>query len=497
MKQLFSEKWPFLVKFRLAWILILLALVFVFLYLKIVPGGEARYVRLWPAKVSSGKGFIKNFTPADRVISSVSEAVKVIGDPVYFSVYTPRTFDKAKLTIVYRDNLKIDTPLIEAGVLVDKTVWRYNLQPISNRSLDYLGVLWDKKEDSGKVIIQKEEHYSSISEIEADLRAGGLKGCFLPTEKCLAVYSYTPQYNYQIANYQRSLPININKTLRGPHQFYLYSGGDPLYLRLTFDYLRQSAKLSPIEIILSSQTEVVASVSIPDEGVAPRNGEATEKEIIIEEKDLPAGVYKVDIKSSDDVLIKKIYSSLGKLAFINKLWLYGNPEGGIDLYTDSSYLQVKLLDPASRQKIIFDEKEFDLTDAYLQTDFSSFSPKAIKKISLKKDDVILENNGVFSLTADSLFNPNFSKVDRFFSVDSAPPYIIAQYRKPFEEEGVKTAVAEFNLKGAYREKDKYSFMLSIPGLKAEDDIEDNLEIHEIGIEFSGRTLWQKLGDYWR
>lgn len=494
MKQLFREKWPFLVKFRLTWALVLLALVLVFLYLKIVPGGEVSYMRFWPAKFSLGKGFINNFTPIDRVDDSSNEVVKIIGDPVYFSVFTPRTFDKARLTIIYRDNLKINTPLIEAGVLADKTIWRYDLQPISNKSLDYLGILWEKKEENGQIFIQKEEHYSSISELENDLRSGGLKACSLPLERCLAVYNYTPDYNYQIANYQRSLPINITKSLRGPHQFYLYSSGDPLYLKLTFDYLRQSAKPSPIEVILSSQSEIIKSINISDDGTV--SGDSG-KEIIIEEKNLPAGVYKVDIKSSDDVLIKNIYSSLGKLTFVNKVWLYGNTGEQLDLYTDSNHLQVKLLNPASRQKIIFDEQEFNLTEAYLQTELFSPSPKAIKKISLEKDDIILENNRGLSLTADSLFNPNFMKVDRLFSVDSAPPYIIAKYQKPFEEEGLKTATAEFNLKGVYREKGKYSFMISIPGLRAEDNIADNVEIYEVKIDFSGRTIWQKLSDYWR
>lgn len=497
MKQLFEKKWPFLFKLRLAWIIILLILLAVFCYLKIVPGGQAVYQRSWPDTFSLGQGFINNFTPVDRVITLDGQAAKVIGDPIYFSVFTPRTFDKAKLIITYKDNLKIDTPLIEAGVLADKTVWRYNLQPIDNKALNYLGILWEKKEADGKIIIQKEENYSNLSELESDLRTGGLKGCSLPIEKCLAVYNYTPEYSYRLANHQRSLPITINKSLRGPHQFYLYSSGGPLYLRLTFDYLRQSDQPSPIEIILSSRSEIITSKNVPDEGVSLVPSENTEPEIIIEEKNLPAGVYKIDIKTSDDVLIKKIYSSLGKLAFINRIWPYGNTGDELNFYTDSEYLQVKLLNPASRQTIKFADQEFALTDTYLQTDLNVLSRKAIKRVLLEKDDIILENNGVFSLTADSLFNPAFIKVDRFFSVHSAPPYIIAKYQKPHEAEGFKTATAEFDMKGAYREKGRYNFMISIPGLKAEDNINDSLEIYEIKLEFSGRTLWQKLSDFWR
>ena len=116
----------------------------------------------------------------------------------------------------------------------------------------------------------------------------------------------------------------------------------------------------------------------------------------------------------------------------------------------------------------------------------------IKEIKIAQDDLILENNGVFALSPNALINPSLMKVDRFFSVKMPVKYIVAEYQKPKEVNGFKVATVEFDLKNAYREKGKYNFMIAVPGLKADDKLNDNLEIYKINIEFEGRTLWQKI-----
>jgi len=488
----FWLKWQFLFKFRLILGLILFIFFAVFLYLKIVPFGHISYSRDYTSAWRSGKGFIYGFTPEERVDSKNGEAPRVIGDPVYFSVFSPRTFDKAKITITYRDNLTIDMPIIEAGVLVDNIVWRYDLKPVDNKALDYLMLRWDSTEENGHLFLQKEKNYSSIADWEKDLASGQLKDCNDSLANCLAVYNYSPKYNYQISNYQPSLPLAINQPLRGTHQFYLYLKNEPLHLDFSFVDQNLDLKPAPVKVILSSSDGVIETETIDDANLHPGSGQAEEKNLTIDKRSLPAGVYKVEVKITDDMIIKKINSSIGRLSFINKIWPVSGKDGGLTLYTDANYLQVKALNPASLQTISFAGKNFSLSEAYRQFDFKSEDGGLAKEIKISKDDLILENNGVFALSAGGIINPSLTKVDRFFSVKTPVKYIVADYDKPSEEEGVKTATVEFNLKDAYREKGKYSFMISVPGLKAEDGIEDNLEIDKINIEFEGRTLWQKI-----
>jgi len=491
MIKLFSKKWSFLFKFRLFLGLILLIITLSFLFLKIVPFGHITYSRDYSSNLKSGKGFIYGFTPAERVDLKSGDLPRLIGDPIYFSLFTPRTFDKAKVTVTYRDNLAINTPVVELGVLADNIVWRYDLKPLDNKSLDYLMLKWNKIEQNGKILLEKENNYSSLSDWESDLAKGKLKGCVNELENCLAVYNYSPKYNYQITNYQPATPMVINVPLRGAHQFYVYVNNDPLRLKFDFVDLNQDSKSAPISIILSSTDKIIETKTVADTDLNPGSGVTEEKTATIDQPKLAAGVYKVEVKITDDMVIKRIESSVNRLSFINKVWPVSNP-GSLKLFTDADYLQVKALNPASLQTLNFGGEDFSLTEAYRQFDFKSKSVGGTKEIDLSKDDLILENNGVFAFSQNSLFNPSLPKVDRFFSVKTPLKYIVADYQKPLESDGLKIATAELNLKGAYRENGKYSFMISVPGLKTEDGSNDYLEIYKIKIELDGRTVWQKI-----
>ncbi len=485
------KKWPFLFKLRLFLGLILLIFFLTFLYLKVVPFGHISYSKNYLPHLRSGKGFIYGFTPAERVDLKSGDGPQLIGDPVYFSVFTPRTFDTAKMTIIYRDNLGLDTPLVEAGVLVDNVIWRYDLKPVDNKALDYLMLRWNKSEANGILFLQKDKNYDSLANFESDLAKGRLIGCDNPRENCLAVYNYSPKFDYQIANYQPALPLTLKIPLRGAHQFYVYVKNEPLRLEFSLVDLNQDIKPAPINIILSKGDQIIETKTISDSNPKPGSGEIEEKQVVINQPSLPAGVYKVEVKISDDMVIKQIISSVDHLSFINKVWPVSSA-GPLKLYTESNFIQVKAFTPASLQTLTFGGQEFKLDEAYKQFNFQTEANTKNKEISFKKDDIIIENNGVFAWSPVSLFNPSLPKVDSNFSVKNPVKYIVAEYQKPQEEEGLKTAVVDFNLKGAYRENGKYSFMISVPGLKNDDKIKDNLEIYQIKIELNGRTLWQKI-----
>ncbi len=485
------KKWQFLLKFRLVLGLILVIIICLFLYLKVLPFGSISYSRDYTSSSRFGKGFINNFTPSERVDLKSSEGALLIGDPVYFSVFTPRTFDKAKLTVVYKDNLSIETPVIEVGVLADNVVWRYDLRPLDNKALDYLMLRWKLTEENGKIFLQKENNYKNAEDFEQDLLGDKIIGCPQARQKCFALYNYNLDNNFRIINYQSARPIVIDTPLRGAHQFFVYLNKDLLNLEFDFIDLNQSKNPAPIAVVISSGKENIVTENIPDKQINSGSGKIEEKRMVIKKSNLPAGVYKVEIRVSDDIVIKKIISSLDRLAFINRVWPVSSVKP-LKIYTNSNYLQIKALNPASLQVVNFGGQDFNLNETFRQFDFKADSTSDVKEINLSKDDLVLENNGVFSFSESSLFDPSLKKVDQFFSVKDETKYILANYKKPIENEGFKTASTEIKLKGAYRENGKYSFMISVPGLKADDNIHDNLEIYKIKIELSGRTLWQKI-----
>lgn len=497
----FLTKWPFLFKFRLFLGAVLLVLIGIFLYLKIVPDGQITYSRSWPRGLATGKGFIYDFKPGERLAVSAVDAsgdgakadrdsLKIIAEPIYFSLFTPRQFNRAVMIITYRDHLGSTTPIIEAGVLKDKISGFYELRPIQNSILDELSFNWPRLENSERrLILQAVKNYSSATEFEHDLADGNLKDCL--KEKitaCVALYNYSLLFNYRLLENYLPTPVTIGQPLRGAHQFYVYFNGS-WFLNFDFSDLNLDKAADPITVDVSFNDKVISSQTLPDENKAPTSGEPENRRLALKGNSLTAGVYKVDIKVSDDIVINKIESSSDKLSFINKIW----PVSGfrnLTLFTDVTDLQAQTSSPASLQSISFDNRRFSFDKTYEPFNFSG--RPGVKEIKLEKDDVILAGNGVFSFSRGNLFNPNWQKIDRSFSSIAGIKYVIADYQTPRVKDDLKIAQAEFNLSNAYRENGKYTFLISVPGLKTSDGSNDYLEIKEIKIELAGKTIFQKI-----
>ena len=486
---------PFLFKFRLLWFGAILLIAVVFLYLKVVPGGQIEYRRDYDSRLRSGQGFIYNFTPAERVDEETGPWPRLVGDPVYFSLFTPRTFSEAELTIVYRDHLTERTPVIEAGVLADNLVWRYDLKPLDNKILDSLADSWNEAIDGSLHLFQQKRNFNQVGDFLTALKTGVVPDCPSGPTSCLAVYNYNPEFAFRPRDLEQSVPKTVDVPLRGAHAMFLYANGEPFRLEGLFVDLNLDKASDPIQIILSREGKEISRAELSDDNKAGASGVSEEKKLVLDAGTLPPGLYKIDIRISDDVVIKSLRSSSDRFVFAGKLWpvSYGRP---LTAYTDAAYLQAKAFGPASVQDLYFDGRKYSLVEPYKQFDFSGDSGNQVKEIKLAQDDVILENGGVFSFSRRNIFDPMLKKVDRFFRLDQAPPYILADYQAPAErEDGLKEAKASFSLVGVYREKGKYNFMISIPGLKTDDGSDDYIEIKEIRVKLRGRSLWQKLLSY--
>jgi len=79
-------------------------------------------------------------------------------------------------------------------------------------------------------------------------------------------------------------------------------------------------------------------------------------------------------------------------------------------------------------------------------------------------------------------------LEHFENID----YIITSYLPDNSPDSWKTKTIEFDLKNTYRYEGAYGFIISIPGLLSDDDIEDSVEVEEIEIKLTGTTLWNKI-----
>lgn len=156
--------------------LILASFILFVIWQAVVPYGEAVYE--FDFKKSSF--FIGRLTPRERVGVIAKGQQAIIGQPVYFNLWTPRPFNKLKLTIKYKSH---QTPLIEVGLLMDKQSSAYYLQPLNNETLNelYISKNWGMIQSGQTILLQREETYASVHDFLNQL----------PPPKNIAVYNYS------------------------------------------------------------------------------------------------------------------------------------------------------------------------------------------------------------------------------------------------------------------------------------------------------------------
>jgi hypothetical protein len=481
-------------RIRLILLIFWLILAGLIVWFKIVPNGQMTYLVSYPNKINifGGKGFIGNLTPSDRVINKPGQMVEITGDPVYFSVFTPRTFSEAKVTITYQDNLTTSTPIIEAGVLVDNIVWRYKLASLQNKILDSNFNNWYKVRSGDILLLQKDNNFSSVDEFLSTLKNKPQAICKKDVKYCLAVYNMDDiSSGYNLESYNSFQKINI--PLKGAHQFYFtVSGGKELKFDFDFADLNLDKKSDPIVISIYKDESKIYSTVIDDNFGDDGSGVVRNIFVPLSYASVSSttSLYKLEIKVSDDIVIKKISKAPSALNVIGKIHPVTVSSLPLYFWTDSSFIKLTTNNPASRQNIRYGNKDFSLPEPYQQFEFLNNEP-GLKKVTLNKDDVILETDGVFSFTPDNFSNPDLQKVGEHFSLTADTNYILAKYDSPkIINDNFKQATVILNTKEAYRENGKYSFMISVPGLSLAKS--GNLKISNIKIEFYGRSIFDKI-----
>lgn len=482
-------------KIRWFWLIILaLALVF-FAFSAVVPSGHKLYTKTFDKPYFwQGRGHIEGFTPSDRLDQAKGNLNVITGDPVYFSLAAPRKFDRAKLKLSYINTHPERNKIIEAGVLMDKNVWRYNLKPLEN---DYLTeLLASSTKSQGMFLWQKENKFSSPEEFLNNL----------PLEEKIVLYNYNlekPAYwedNFLSLAEKAAWPreFSLPLPLRGGHSAYLYLFEEGLNLNFSYYDLNENSNRGgdPLNFYLYDYNgNLVAQEEEVDDGIiSDRNLKSETKEVSLNFKELKRGIYRLEFKANDDIVLDNLWAN-APLLFSQRLWLYGSGQGDLkplELWTDSALLLSKATKSASKQTLDFGGEKQEISEIYRQYEVFNAS-EGEKKIILEKNELLLENTGCFSFFP-GIINPEPGRIYRGFNPDNFS-YALFSYQTPRQEGDTSVAEAEFDISSAYGEDGKYSFIISIPGLKAEDGINDSLIIEKIELELYGKSLKQKIREF--
>ena len=333
----------------------------------------------------------------------------------------------------------------------------------------------------------------------------------MPDSKEIALYNYNLGQRFILEDYveysvetHSTVETHCNASLRGAYQFYIYIKDEDLDIDFVFEDLNKNSDADPIDIHLYYDNQLIDSRHLDDDTSPPASllnmrGEIEEKNLKFKTANLPEGAYKVELRANDDIVTKKLLTTQSKLSFINKIRLAEGCGENIVLYTDSRKISAQTINPAKLQTILVQGNELEINKTYKQ--FSIKVEQDVSEIKLAQDDIILAGDGVFSFSQDALINPEFKKVNVNTDINKENiNYVLANYVMPEELDGWKIASAEFDLSKSYREDNnfqlgtsgKYGFIISIPGLRADDEIDDWVEIGEIAVKLEGRSLYEKV-----
>jgi hypothetical protein len=469
----------FRIKIRLIlWLALVLAAGWL-LYMGIVPGGRIAY----SSDFDHPGYFIRKLTPEERVLEPTDGEQAVVGDPAYFAVRTPRAFAKAKVTVTYKNPDNI--PIIEAGVLADKKVWRYQTKPLENRHLDELVTKWPAIRQDRMLLLQQEKKFKSIEDFLEHL----------PDAQTVAVYNFGLSTPFRLDGYYPATTTNVfSYPVRGAFQMYTYIKDEPLVFSLRLRDLNLNKDADPAELKLWQGSKLLATAKLPDDGVTGDAGKiGADRELRLEMVKLPEAAYRLELVANDDIVTTMIATPQTKLSFINKVWFAEGAKTPIILDTDSQTVNVQTFNPAKLSTVTVGPYRLAVAETYRQ--YSATTDGRLTEVVLPQDDMIVSGDGVFSIAGGGFINPSFTKVGpNFYPYRRSIRYVIADYLPPkTDQDGWQVAEAEFDLgSSAYREFYKYSFMISAPGLKAEETPQRKLILKDISIEFSGSSLWDKI-----
>lgn len=462
--------------YRLILWLILAGFVIYLTYLALVPSGLITY----HYDLSQPDQFIGRLTPGDRVLEPASGEQAIIGNPVYFTLATPRPFDRAKVTISYRNPDQLNN--LEAGVLVDKKLWRYQLAPLANRLLDQAiaSGAWGLLQNGSTILLQRAENYNTIADFLANP----------PAKSEMALYNYqlAPRYTApQATSTLAAWPY----ALKGDYQFYGYLSSEQLQVDFNFTDLNENNDSDTVEVLIYDQSnQLVARQELADDGISAR---PTANRHLAIRQNLAKGLYKLEVKANSDIITNNFQSKLQAVSFINRLWLAPNPKP-LNLWASGGRVTFQTINPASLGPVHINQELLDFNQSYRQ--LSSVNDcGSVCRVQLPAGDIIISLDGVLAANQAQLLDPRWLNLANRQSVPASVKYILANYAPPRGLGEEQVATVDLDLTQAYRERGQYSLLISAPSLSAEDAINDSLIITDIQVELSGATwrdLWSKL-----
>jgi hypothetical protein len=118
---------------------------------------------------------------------------------------------------------------------------------------------------------------------------------------------------------------------------------------------------------------------------------------------------------------------------------------------------------------------------------------SFSEVIMPSDGISVSGDGLFSFSPEEYFDPRLKKAgDGFDPDEQGVDFVIARYVPPAKDGEWLVSFVDFDLTNVYKENGKHSFLISIPGLRAEDGTGQGVLIKSIKVDLEGVGLIQKI-----
>lgn len=371
--------------------------------------------------------------------------------------------------VKFRLNSKPGQSEIKLGVRGDEAT------PFIYRSLYFAPLAtmsWDKVEENGLVLYQKNKTYASVTEFMRNL----------PVDKKIGSYQVDAD---QLVPYLYPVESRLSKTIistpiRGSVSAYILVSGGDLNIKVSKQDINMYDGADTLGLYLSRGGAKVEETTIGDDGFADKSKSQTAPQnAVFNVKNAKPGIYKLEMKfdsQGTDSFISNIEVNQKKIIFDGNILAWGGV--AINLFTSVDKVKVNTSWPEGIQKIKLNDKtEFNIKEIKkdYELDLVKLVPGKVAgslyKITLPKGNVNLRSTGYIAFTADAYFDPQIIKMQPLTTSDTAESivenydYVLTTLLPSRDENGysvseLSLSPADYNLVG-----DKIFFSLEVPEIE--------------------------------
>jgi hypothetical protein len=224
---------------------------------------------------------------------------------------------------------------------------------------------------------------------------------------------------------------------------------------------------------------MVAEQAFADDGNKTADGSVgAVQSVVVAPDGLPAGVYRIVLSATSDIVFKEFVTKQNYLVVKNSLMLAAHT-GVIALNTGTKKVTVEPLTVEGLGSGAFGKSPLVLSEVKGKVVATS-EDREISAIILPGGSTKVTGDGFFSLANAPFFSPEPSGFSNFVTAPESFKALIAYFPPQMKEGDWRVATSTFDLKTLATERGAYKFVLSAPLVR---ETEGGIQVHAIDITF--------------